>query len=155
MKLIEQQEADRRAQQNASQLATRAAMEARAAENERQMQLGQQRLVEMQRSHPVPAIDKRIWATRRRKCQSSKALHQAIFRSKLLWWDHLPSQQVLARGTKRTQAVPIPDQAICDLCTLKVEGSTWHFARGVYWSGECGGGGAPVGGQDATGAGWG
>ena len=65
-------------------------------------------LVELMRNHPEPAMDMRIWATQRRKCQTSKALQQAIFRSNL-WWDHLPSPQVLARrSVPRTQKPPIP-----------------------------------------------
>ena len=67
--------------------------------------------------HPV--LDKRLTSVSKVKLLRSDG---EIFRAKL-WWDHLPSQGVRARGCT-TEA---QDAMQCDFCTRKCAGSTWHI----------------------------
>jgi hypothetical protein len=53
-----------------------------------------------------------------------KTVKRDIFRSKL-WWDHLPSQEVRARGTKGGGGGE-EDITVCELCGEAGPGSTWH-----------------------------
>ena len=54
----------------------------------------------------------------------ANAIALNTFRAKL-WWNHLPSQQVRARGTKR--AGEDDAELSCELCNAPGEGSTWHI----------------------------
>ena len=65
---------------------------------------------------PWPMMDKDLVKT------GVKLGGRQIFRSKL-WWDHLPSQQVRARGKGTSEA---PADPSCELCGEPGEGSTWH-----------------------------
>jgi hypothetical protein len=73
-----------------------------------------------QEARPVPDLDPRLYSTTA-TATVSKGLD--IFKSKL-WWDHLPSQQVLARGDGSGSSSLLT----CDLCGQpEAEGSTWHL----------------------------
>jgi len=81
----------------------------------RRARRGGQRLISP--LHPV--LDKRLTSVSKVKLLRSDG---EIFRAKL-WWDHLPSQGVRARGCT-TEA---QDAMQCDFCTRKCAGSTWHI----------------------------
>ena len=70
---------------------------------------------------PAPVMDRRLMRGGAQWGARSTAM--AVFKAKL-WWDHLPSQQVRARGTARTPAET--EGLTCDLCGERSEGSTWH-----------------------------
>ena len=88
-------------------------------------------LVSAMVQHPRPVLDTRLVKTSEK--MTTKSTAQTVFRSKL-WWDHLPSQQVRARGKQRQGgAVNIDggvaeeqDRPKCQLFGQDSEGSTWH-----------------------------
>ena len=74
---------------------------------------------------PSPAMDERVLRSHSGgTTPNASDWPRIIFRSKL-WWDHLPSQQVLNRGVPATQQPP--ELSTCELCGKMGEGSTWHL----------------------------
>ena len=70
-------------------------------------------------ARPVPDNDRSLRGSRHGLKGGDEGFD--VFKSKL-WWDHLPSQQVLSRGDPLVD----PSSSKCELCQVPGEGSTWH-----------------------------
>ena len=75
------------------------------------------------REEPAPVMDRRLMKPARRSRSGGGGVGPTVFKAKL-WWDHLPSQQVRARGEKLSEEER--RQIRCDMCEEQCEGSTWH-----------------------------
>ena len=71
-------------------------------------------------AHPTPALDTRLFRAQKKVHRLTSDME--VFRSKL-WWDHLPSQGVRARGC----TVAEREAMRCNLCGRAGAGSTWHI----------------------------
>jgi hypothetical protein len=82
-------------------------------------------------ARPVPDNDRRLRGSRHGLKGGDEGFD--VFISKL-WWDHLPSQQVLSRGDPLVD----PSSSKCELCQVPGEGSTWHVMSACQGAEEFG-----------------